>query len=44
VRWRTFRNGRQLRLNPTEFDMRALLMLNEGKTVARAPLLALTWG
>jgi DNA-binding response OmpR family regulator len=41
---RVLRNGRQLHVSPTEFDILAFLMLNEGKTFTRERLLAAIWG
>jgi DNA-binding response OmpR family regulator len=41
---RILRNGRQLHVSPTEFDILAFLMLNEGKTFTRERLLTAIWG
>jgi DNA-binding response OmpR family regulator len=41
---RVLRDGRELRLTPTEFDLLAYLMRNVGKTFTRGHLLAALWG
>ena len=41
---RVLREGRQLHLSPTEFDLLAHLMLNVGRTFTREHLLVALWG
>ena len=41
---RILRDGRQLHLSPTQFDLLAYLMLSAGRTFTREHLLIVLWG